>query len=166
MACIQAIRCALPGAVVDVRMDSAFLSDEIAVALDQQEVQFSIAVLFERFIALKEKVESRKRWLRLAREQWYFEKLWKPDCWLYPFRFVFVRTPAQRQMLTAAPSRRIAPKRTALWVFGALHTFRQGILQRAGRLTRPRGIVTLTISAPYWMESRLLATLKTLQNAL
>ncbi|GIW90627.1 MAG: hypothetical protein KatS3mg109_1875 [Pirellulaceae bacterium] len=250
LACIQAIRYALPGVVIEVRMDSAFFSDEIVMALDQQEIQFSITVPFQRFVSLKDKIESRKRWLRLARDQWYFEQLWKPDCWPYPFRFVFVRTRVQRQnkepvqlelftphefgydfkvivtnktvaarwivafhdgrgsqegifaelktqchmnyvpvrrrlgnqtyllaglfahnlmrelqMLTATPSRRTTPKRTALWVFEALHTFRQGILQRAGRLTRPSGILTLTISAPHWLKSRLLAILKILQNA-
>jgi hypothetical protein len=233
LACIQAIRHALPGVIVEVRMDSAFFSDDIVVALDKLGVEFSITVPFERFSALKAKIEGRTRWRWLTRDQGYFEELWKPDCWPYPFRFVFVRTRVQQrrhgpiqldlfaphafgydfkvivtnkriavrwivafhdgrgsqegifgelkaqyhmnhvpvrrlfgnqmyllaglfahnlmrelQMRTAPPSRRTTPKRTALWLFESIHTFRQGILQRAGRLTRPGGILTVTISAP------------------
>jgi hypothetical protein len=38
-------------------------------------------------------------------------------------------------------------KRAALWVFEQLDTFRKRVIQRAGRLTRPQGVLTLTCSA-------------------
>ena len=69
------------------------------------------------------------------------------------------------QMMTSAPSRRTTEKRTPLWAFEELHTFRAGLIQRAGRLTRPHGKLTLTISAGHWIKNRILDLLKRLQNA-
>ena len=69
------------------------------------------------------------------------------------------------QMMTSEPSRRTTEKRTPLWAFEELHTFRAGLLQRAGRLTRPRGKLTLTISAGQWLKNRILDLLKRLHNA-
>jgi hypothetical protein len=48
--CVRQVRAALPGVVVEVRMDSAFFSDEIVSALDVAGVEFSISVPFERFV--------------------------------------------------------------------------------------------------------------------
>jgi len=69
------------------------------------------------------------------------------------------------QMTMAAPARRTTEKRTPLWVFEQLNTFRAGLIQRAGRLTRPQGTLTLTISASQWIKDRLLDLLQRLQNA-
>ena len=44
-------------------------------------------------------------------------------------------------------TRRASPKRPALWSFDQIGSFRKRIVQRAGRLTRPRGVLTLTMSA-------------------
>jgi len=69
------------------------------------------------------------------------------------------------QMMTTAPSRRTTEKRAPLWAFVQLATFRAGLIQRAGRLTRPEGKLTLTISASHWIKNRLLQVLERLQNA-
>ena len=69
------------------------------------------------------------------------------------------------QMMTSAPDRGTTEKRAPLWAFEELDTFRAGLLQRAGRLTRPRGKLTLTISATSWIKNRILDVLKRLQNA-
>lgn len=69
------------------------------------------------------------------------------------------------QMTLAALSRGMTEKRTSLWAFERLDTFRKGILQRAGRLTRPHGKLTLIISANQWVKQRLLDALRTLQNS-
>ncbi len=37
-------------------------------------------------------------------------------------------------------------KRACLWLFDKIETFRKRLIQRAGRLTRPRGVLTLTVS--------------------
>jgi len=51
------------------------------------------------------------------------------------------------QMSASAPTRHTTEKRTPLWVFTQLDTLRAAFIQRAGRLTRPHGKLTLTISA-------------------
>jgi len=250
LACIQAVREALPGVVIEVRTDSAFFSDEIVMALDEARIEFTVSVPFERFVELKGKVEGRKRWRRLGGKAWYFEEAWKPKVWQQRFRFLFIRTLAKRQhkgpiqldlfvpyeygydfkvvvtnktispkkvvafhegrgsqegifgelkshcqmgyvpvrkwlgnqiyllaglmahnllrelqMTTSAPTRHTTEKRTPLWAFEHLNTFRAGLIQRAGRLTRPHGKLTLTISAGHWIKNRLLGVLKVLQNA-
>ena len=67
------------------------------------------------------------------------------------------------QMLTSPRSRRTTPQRAALWVFEKLDTLRKTLIQRAGRLTRPQGKLTLTISAGQTVADRLLHLLGTLQ---
>jgi len=51
------------------------------------------------------------------------------------------------QMTIAPPARSTTPRRTPLWVFHELQTLRRNLLLRAGRLTRPAGELTLTVSA-------------------
>ena len=52
------------------------------------------------------------------------------------------------QMLAKAPVQKKArPKRQAAWEFNTLDTLRHRFIQRAGRLTRPQGELTLTMSA-------------------
>lgn len=250
LACVGAVREALPGVIIEVRMDSAFFSDEIVMALEETKIEFTVSVPFERFVALKKKIESRTRWTRLNGTMSYFEESWKPNAWKRQFRFLFIRTRARRQhkgpiqldlflpyeygydfkvvvtnktllptkvvtfhegrgsqegifgelktdcqmgyipvkkclgnqmyllaglfahnllrefqMMTSASTRRTTEKRAPLWVFEELHTFRAGLLQRAGRLTRPNGKLTLTISASLWIKNRIVDVLKRLQNA-
>ena len=69
------------------------------------------------------------------------------------------------QMMTSPPSRGTTEKRTPLWAFEELHTFRAGLIHRAGRLTWPHGKLTLTISASHWIKQRLLGVLNALQTA-
>jgi hypothetical protein len=97
LACIGTVREALPHAVIEVRMDSAFFSDEIVSALVGWGVEFTISVPFERFAELKGLIESRKRWGRFNGDVSHFETSWKPKCWDRRFRFVFVRTRAKKQ---------------------------------------------------------------------
>ena len=69
------------------------------------------------------------------------------------------------QMATTSPTRQTTAKRATLGVFERLDTFRGGFLQRAGRLTRPHGKLTLTISTPPWLQKRLLHCLAALGQA-
>lgn len=231
LACVGAIRRELPHAVLEVRMDSAFFSDEIVTALDALAVQFTISVPFERFAELKALVQQRRRWSPLGDEVSYFELPWKPKCWPQRFRFLLIRqrqplqrkgevqldlfepyeygyefkvivtnldqgarkvlrlhngrgaqeglfaelksqtqmdyTPCLRrtanqlwllstllahnlnrelQMASNSPVRGTTEKRAPLWHFSQLGTLRRQIIQRAGRLTRPQGKLTLTIT--------------------
>lgn len=47
---------------------------------------------------------------------------------------------------TAPRAERSTVKRAALWVFERVGTFRSRLIQRAGRLTRPQNVLTLTCS--------------------
>lgn len=50
------------------------------------------------------------------------------------------------QMRTQPRARKTNPKRAALWVFEKLETLRNRMIRRAGRLNRPDGVLTLTLS--------------------
>ena len=50
------------------------------------------------------------------------------------------------QMQGTPPERATTPGRMARWVFEELSTIRHKLIQRAGRLTRPQGKLTLTLS--------------------
>lgn len=250
LACIQAVRAALPGIQIEVRLDSAFFSDEIVTALRDAGVEFSLSVPFERFTELKRRIEQRRRWSRINDQVSYFEDDWKPKAWDRRFRFLFIRTRAVRQykepiqldlfiphetgydfkvivtnkiigpshvvafhegrgsqegifgdlkthcamdyvpvrrrvgnelyllagllahnltrelqMQTTPPLRQTTPGRTALWAFEKLDTLRQMLLHRAGRLTHPQGILTLTLNANPWLRSQLLHLLHKLRPA-
>jgi hypothetical protein len=95
--CVQQVRSVLPGVIIEVRMDSAFFSDEIVTALNQQGVEFSISVPFERFVELKHMIERRQRWSAIDGELSYFETVWKPKSWPRRCRFLMIRTRAKQQ---------------------------------------------------------------------
>lgn len=247
LACIHAVRRALPGIIVEVRMDSAFFSDEIVSALQAEGVEFTISVPFERFAELKGMIEGRQRWQPLTEHVSYFEADWKPKVWDTRFRFLFIRTRAVRQhkepiqldlfvpheyghdfkvivtnktlaadrivayhegrgsqegifgelkthcqmdyvpvrtragnqlyllagllahnltcelqMITRQPDRNTTAHRTALWAFEKLDTLRTTLLHRAGRFTRPQGLLTLTCNANTWARQQLLSLLQAL----
>jgi hypothetical protein len=69
------------------------------------------------------------------------------------------------QMLSAAPSIRSQPKRPSSWNFKTLDTLRHRIIQRAGRLTRPNGELTLTMSGNRAVRRDLLHFLNVLKKA-
>jgi hypothetical protein len=247
---IGVIREALPHAVIEVRADSAFFSDELVTMLHGHRVEFTLSVPFERFVELKGMCEGRRRWRSLDADRSFFERQWKPKCWERAYRFVFVRKLAKKQqkgpvqldlfvpyeygyefkaiitnkrvstgtvlrfhegrgaqegifgelktdcamghvpvcrrlgnqmyllaglfahnllrelqMRTAAPSRGTTDNRAGLWVFEQLDTVRKTLLQRAGRLTRPSGKLTLTISGGSIVKEKLLGMLERLRPA-
>lgn len=69
------------------------------------------------------------------------------------------------QMQVSEPQRKTTEKRATLWVFEQLATLRQRLIQRAGRLTRPHGVLTLTVSANSAVREDLLRRLNMLQAA-
>lgn len=250
LGCIDVVRAALPGIAIEVRMDSAFFSDEIVGSLDVAGVEYTVSVPFERFADLKARIEARRIWWPGTAEWDYFEAKWKPKAWKTPHRFLFIRTRVKQQqkepiqldlfvphaygyefkviltnkplgarkalvfhngrgsqegifaelksdnalgyiptrtwvgnqiyllsvllahnlgrelqMIAHPPSRATLEKRPALWVFERLGTFRRRILQRAGRLIRPQGQLTLSMSANTAVQEELLHYLDALQAA-
>jgi hypothetical protein len=69
------------------------------------------------------------------------------------------------QMIADFPSLRAQPKRSSAWTFQTLDTLRHRIIQRAGRLTRPKGELTLTMSANHAVRKDLLHFLDTIKKA-
>ncbi|MGH8507504.1 MAG: IS1380 family transposase [Gammaproteobacteria bacterium] len=248
--CISAVRAALPGVSIEVRMDSAFFSDEIIGSLDTQGIEYTVSVPFERFAELKQRIEARRWWWRFGAQCDYFEAQWKPKAWTVPHRFLFIRTRIKQQckdpvqldlftphhfgyefkviltnkrlgarkvlafhngrgsqeglfaelksdnqldyvptrtwvgnqiyllsvllahnlgrelqMIAYPPSRRTLEKRPALWDFARLDTLRRRLIQRAGRLIRPQGQLTLSMSANQAVQEELVHFLAALKAA-
>jgi hypothetical protein len=69
------------------------------------------------------------------------------------------------QMISTPRRKRATAKRRAAWTFESLNTLRRRILQRAGRLNRPQGKLTLTMSANKKVKKELLHLLDCVQKA-
>lgn len=69
------------------------------------------------------------------------------------------------QMLARPSAPRSRAKRPSAWTFERLDTLRHRIIQRAGRLIRPQGMLTLTMSANQAVRNDLLHFLDVLQKA-
>lgn len=69
------------------------------------------------------------------------------------------------QMLKNPSTQRARAKRPAAWKFEKLDTIRHRIIQRAGRLCRPQGKLTLTMSANSVVRNDLLQFLNAVQEA-
>ncbi len=69
------------------------------------------------------------------------------------------------QMISQPARRRARAKRPAAWKFSRLDSIRHRIIQRAGRLTRPEGKLTLTMSANQAVRHDLLELLNVMQKA-
>lgn len=70
----------------------------------------------------------------------------------------------QIQMLSKPSAARTRTKRPSAWAFEKLDTLRHRIIQRAGRLVRPQGKLTLTMSANQAVQNDLLHYLDVLQK--
>ncbi len=95
--CVHSVRAAEPRIKIEARIDSAFFNETIAQELQEEEVEFTISVPFERFPELKKIIEGRKRWRRLEKDLSFFETQWKPKSWTSPYRFLFIRKQVRRQ---------------------------------------------------------------------
>ena len=71
----------------------------------------------------------------------------------------------EMQMIAHPAARRTKPKRPSAWRFKKLSTLRHQIIQRAGRLTRPQGKLTLTMSPNRAVRKDLLHFMDVLQKA-
>lgn len=71
----------------------------------------------------------------------------------------------EMQMMAQAPQRATTERRSPLWPFTQLAILRRRLIQRAGRLTRPQGALTLTMSANAAVKTELLHYLDALKHA-
>lgn len=69
------------------------------------------------------------------------------------------------QMATWAQDRKTTPTRMALWAFDTLGTLRDRLIRRAGKVTRPGGKLTLTVSANDTAREEFLTYLDALRHA-
>jgi Transposase DDE domain group 1 len=69
------------------------------------------------------------------------------------------------QMATKPRERATSPSRPALWAFETLRTLRQTLVLRAGRLTYPKGTLTLTMNANNATQHDYATYMKALQAA-
>jgi len=69
------------------------------------------------------------------------------------------------QMQIRPPQRQTTEKRAPLWKFERLATLRRRLLQRAGRLTRPQGVLTLTLGVNRVVKQEFLSYLEALETA-
>jgi len=71
----------------------------------------------------------------------------------------------EMQMVAQPKARGTTEKRATLWVFEQATTIRRNLLQRAGRLTNPRGRLTLTMSANAAVKEQMLHYLRFLKKS-
>lgn len=71
----------------------------------------------------------------------------------------------EMQMQSLPKARNTTERRAPLWKFEQLGTLRRKLIQRAGRLTKPQGQLTLTMSANPTVKSELLHYLDCLKHA-
>ena len=232
--CIDKIRIGTKSnTIIESRMDSAFFSDQVVTMLDNNKVEFTQSVPFERFPELKKQIEGNLDWAEYDDEHAFFELDWKPESWgSTHFRFIAVRREVKKQikgpiqldlfvpydhqhefkviltnkrtkansvlmfhngrgsqenifselksqaqmdyvptntkngnqvylmatlfahnltrelqMRTRVIERTTSPKRTALWAFEKIGTLRNKMNQRADRITKPKGVTTLTMAS-------------------
>lgn len=77
-ACIANLRESGFAGQLEARLDGAHFSDETCGLLDDEGVEFSVSVPFERLPKLKEVVQRRKSWKRIDDDWSYFEWMWRP----------------------------------------------------------------------------------------
>lgn len=70
----------------------------------------------------------------------------------------------EMQMQSLPKARQTTERRAPLWQFEQLGTLRRKLIQRAGRLTKPQGQLTLTMSANPTVKSELLHYLDRLKH--
>ena len=68
-------------------------------------------------------------------------------------------------MIVRPPDRGTNWGRAPMWVFEKMETFCKKIIQRAGRLTRPGGELTLTLGPDEAVKRELLSYLSALEKA-
>ncbi len=68
-------------------------------------------------------------------------------------------------MISREPTRQTEKKRPARWDFMQLNTIRQRIVQRAGRLIKPQGKLTLSMCANAPGQDELLQMLEAIEQA-
>jgi hypothetical protein len=76
---------------LNLRMDGAFFIERVIRLLQEKKVGYAIKVPFWRWIGLRNHIQGRKRWYRVASKVEYFEKNLRLDPWGMTLRVVIYR---------------------------------------------------------------------------
>jgi hypothetical protein len=89
--CFERVRERWILAVFEARIDSAHFNDQTLSWLDDNHIEFTVSVPFERFPRLKGIIERRTSWKRIDKDWSFFEYPWKPEKWTKSFRCICYR---------------------------------------------------------------------------
>ena len=95
--CRDAVRDRLPGARIETRFDSAFFEEGLLASLDEDGVEFTGSVPFERFPPLKQKLEAVRDWHRINDTWSYATCDWRPKSWTTRNRILLMRKKCEVQ---------------------------------------------------------------------
>ena len=96
----------------------------------------------------------------------YVTTRWWNGNQVYLLSALFTHNLAQKlQMITRTLDRSTQQKRPALWEVEQLNTLRHRIIQRAGRLIRPQGKLTLSMASNEATENDMLQILEAIERA-
>ncbi|HED38744.1 MAG TPA: IS1380 family transposase [Ignavibacteria bacterium] len=117
---------------------------EFKVILTNKTVQANSVLLFHNGRGSQENIFSE---LKSQAQMDYVPTNTKKGNQLYLLATLFAHNLMRElQMRTQVIERTTTPKRAALWVFEKIGTLRKKMIQRAGRITKPNGILTLTMA--------------------
>jgi len=117
---------------------------EFKVILTNKTVQANSVLLFHNGRGSQENIFSE---LKSQAQMDYVPTNTKNGNQLYLLATLFAHNLTRElQMRTQLMERATTPKRAALWAFEKIGTLRKKLIQRAGRITKPSGVLTLTMA--------------------
>ncbi len=150
--CFQQIRGNLSAkTLIEARMDSDFFSERVVTMLDEQNIEFTQSVPFERFPALKNYVNENQDWAEYDDEHRFGELDWKPEIGKSThFRFIAVRKKVKKPIKGPLQLDLFVPddhtyEYTVILTNKKTQAHAVLMIQCAGRITKPGGVITLTM---------------------
>ena len=96
-ACFRSVRKRLPHVRLESRVDSAFFDQAMLDMMEEERVEFTGSVPFQRFPDLKAQVLAVTAWERLNETWSYAPSDWKPKSWPRGYRLLLLRKRAVKQ---------------------------------------------------------------------
>lgn len=90
-ASIEQIRTSVPGAVIEVRLDSAFFQEDIIKYLLREKIEFAMKVPMWKWLYLKELIMLRERWTPANEKLSSFKTLVPIESWAMDLPMTFYR---------------------------------------------------------------------------
>jgi hypothetical protein len=90
-AAVAEIRRALPSAIIEVRLDSAFFREEIIKYLLREKIEFAVKVPMWQWLNLKQMIRVRQRWVHATERLSWFRRLVHIEAWGLDVEMTFYR---------------------------------------------------------------------------